>query len=329
VTKGARIHGWRKIAASTWHAPSDPQIYADLDIDASAMLGYVEAVRRRTGVKLTVTHLVAKAVAHTFTLSPDLNGRLHRGRFVPRDRVSVFVSLGGCTDRGAVTVRDADTKSVVDIAREVQPAAVADTRRPLIQADRAGRLLNRLPPALLRVGLRAAACTATDLDLHLTTAERERHPFGSAMVITADMFGVERTYAPLSPYYQVPFMVLVGEVAMRPVAVEARIIARPMVTLTVTLDHRYVDGFHAARVISGIRQYCQHPQAFESPLGAAEAIVTARTTARTTAGTTAGTAGSTSGGSSVRLPTRTPAGAPTGGREPVSAAGGTPPSPST
>src|SRR5674536_371601 len=84
----------------------------------------------------------------------------------------------------------------------------------------------------------SSASAASDVykrQLYLLTAERERHPFGSAMVITADMFGVERTYAPLSPYYQVPFMVLVGEVAMRPVAVEARIIARPMMSLTCLL----------------------------------------------------------------------------------------------
>ena len=42
----------------------DPQFYGDLELDASALLDYLEAVRQRSGVHVTVTHLVGRAVAH-------------------------------------------------------------------------------------------------------------------------------------------------------------------------------------------------------------------------------------------------------------------------
>lgn len=265
---GAPIHGWRKIAVSTWRAPTDPQIYADLDLDATAMLGYLDAARRRAGVQITLTHLVAKGVAHTLALSPDLNGRLHRGRFVPRESIDVFVA-GAAANGSAFTgmlIRNADDRSVIEIATDVTRAARPGGYRSPIQLSPASALLSRLPPRLLRTGLRTAAWGCTDLDISRPRRTGPRHPFGSAMVISAGIFGVDHAYAPLSPYYQVPFLVLVGDVTMRPVAVEGRILPRPMVTLTATLDHRYADGFHAARIVTGLRQYCQHPEAFEPPL---------------------------------------------------------------
>jgi hypothetical protein len=50
----------------------DPQFYGDLELDASALLQYLEAVRASSGVHVTVTHLVGRAVAHGLTVVPEL-----------------------------------------------------------------------------------------------------------------------------------------------------------------------------------------------------------------------------------------------------------------
>jgi pyruvate/2-oxoglutarate dehydrogenase complex dihydrolipoamide acyltransferase (E2) component len=48
-----------------------------------------------------------------------------------------------------------------------------------------------------------------------------------------------------------------------PVAVEDQVVVRPMLTLTATFDHRYVDGFHAAQFAGAVRGYCEAPSRFE------------------------------------------------------------------
>jgi len=63
----------------------------------------------------------------------------------------------------------------------------------------------------------------------------------------------------------VPLLVLVGAVRKMPVVVEDEIVVRPMLTITATFDHRYVDGFHAARFARSVRGYCQAPASFEPP----------------------------------------------------------------
>lgn len=110
--------GWRKIAAATWGHPNDPQIYGDLEIDAEALLAYVDDARRASGVRVTVTHLVGKGVAHGLGENLDVNTRLYRGKFVERDSVDIFfvVSVGGGEDLSGVKVVGADRKSAVEIS---------------------------------------------------------------------------------------------------------------------------------------------------------------------------------------------------------------------
>ena len=41
------------------------------------------------------------------------------------------------------------------------------------------------------------------------------------------------------------------------------IVVRPMLTLTATMDHRYIDGYHAARLARSVRAYFADPAGHE------------------------------------------------------------------
>ena len=57
---------WRRVAASTWSTSDDPSIYGWIDIDATNLLAYVDRLRAQSGERVTVTHVVGKAVARAF-----------------------------------------------------------------------------------------------------------------------------------------------------------------------------------------------------------------------------------------------------------------------
>lgn len=107
-----RLRGWRKLAGSTWAAPNNPQFYGELDIDAAPLTTYLRELREQTGVRVTPTHLVGKAVAHGLTEVPALRARLVRGRAHPRESVDVFfiVSTGDGGDLTGVKIADVDHK---------------------------------------------------------------------------------------------------------------------------------------------------------------------------------------------------------------------------
>jgi 2-oxoacid dehydrogenases acyltransferase (catalytic domain) len=270
-----RVHGWRKLAGAAWGPPTDPQFFGDLEVDAAALLSYVDQARAATGVHVTITHLIGRAVAHGLAEVPELRVRLARGREYDRDSADVFfiVTAGGGQELTGVKVTSADGKSAVDVAREVSDrcAAIDAGRDPDLGRGKA--LLARLPPRLLRAALHAGAWLTSDLNLDLSRFGLPRQAFGGAMITSVGMWGIGHAYSPLAHYYRVPVLVLVGAVRSLPVVVQGQIVARPMLTLTATFDHRYVDGFHAARFAAAVRDYCAAPARFEPalPHGAAPA----------------------------------------------------------
>jgi pyruvate dehydrogenase E2 component (dihydrolipoamide acetyltransferase) len=263
-----KIQGWRKIAAATWGHPNDPQIYGDLEIDATAALAFIDEARRAADVKLSLTHMAGKAIAHALGEHPDLNVRLYRSHFVQRDTVDIFfiVSAEKGAELSGVKVERADEKPVVEIARELQGRAGRIRSGTDEEFGKTKSMLSRTPTRLLGRAMRLAAWITADRDIDMKKQGLPRQAFGSAMVSSVGMFGIQHAYAPLSPYYRVPFLILVGEVALKPVVVEDKIEARPMVTISATMDHRYLDGFHAARLARSARDYLEDPKRFEPAL---------------------------------------------------------------
>ncbi len=262
-----RAEGWRKVASATWRGPLDPQIYGDLEIDATELLAFIEDARAETGAHVTVTHLVGRAVAHALGENPDLNVRKRRGHFIPRDTVAIFfvVAVDGGKDLSGVKVKDADRKSAVEIAEELSDRAGRIRSGADSDFGRSKTLLARTPTPILRLALRFVTWLTCDLGLDLRRFGLRSHPFGSALVTSVGMFGVQHAYAPLSPFYRVPFLALVSEVAEKPVVRDGEIVARPMLTMSATMDHRYLDGSHAARLARSVRGYLEDPRAYEPP----------------------------------------------------------------
>lgn len=261
---------WRKLASATWGRPRDPQIYGDVEVDATAALAFIEDVRAATGVRITVTHLVGKAIAHTFAAHPDLNTRLWRGRFVPRESVDIFfVAAVSGGDLSGVKVRDADAKSVVEIARELEERVQRLRGGDDPQLGATKRLFDALPSRALSPAFRLATWLTMDRDVDLARFGLPREAFGTAMVTSVGMFGIQHAYAPLSPYYRIGFLALVSEVTTKPVVVDGEVVPRPVLNIAATLDHRYLDGSQAGRLARTMRAYLEEPAAVEPPPDAA------------------------------------------------------------
>ncbi len=255
--------GWRKIATSVWGWPKDPQVYGRLDFDAVPVLEAIELIRERSEAHVTTTHLVTRALALAFRDTPSMNTRLARGRFIPRETVDIFVIVAaGGGDLSGVKVRRADQKAAAEIAAEMEER-VEEARAGKGELDRAKRMMEILPPRLLGPSLRLSAFLTSNLHLNLPALGMPREAFGSAMITNVGTFGIAEGWAPLSPIYRVPMIVLVGEIEPRPWAVGDRVEVRPVLPLTATIDHRWVDGYGMAGVVETFKKYLGNPLAHE------------------------------------------------------------------
>jgi pyruvate/2-oxoglutarate dehydrogenase complex dihydrolipoamide acyltransferase (E2) component len=266
-----RVSGWRKLAASMWGPPSDPQFYGEMEVDAGELLRYLEDVRRATGAHVTITHLVGRAVAHGLSAVPRLQVRLEGGREHDRSSIDVFFIVAAPDEElSGVKVTAVDALPVWDVAAEVERRCTAIRTGTDPEFGRTKTMLEGVPGWLLRPAMRLSAFLTTDLDLDLPRLGLPRQPFGGAMVTSVGMWGVTRAFSPLSPYYRLPVLVLVGAVQEKAVVVAGRVVARPMLTLTATFDHRYADGVQAAQFAAAVRDYLVNPAMFEPALPAWE-----------------------------------------------------------
>jgi pyruvate dehydrogenase E2 component (dihydrolipoamide acetyltransferase) len=264
---GTRLHGWRRLAAGAWGPPNDPQFYGDLEVDAAVLQSYLVELRRRTHVHVTVTHLVGKAIAHGLVEVPELGVRLWRGREYRRESTDVFFIVSDDDQLTGVKIASADGKSVVDIARELETRVLEIRAGNDEQLGKTKALMEKLPGPVLKAAIALSSVVTSGLNLDLPQLGLPRQAFGGTMVTSVGGWGVSHAYSPLAAYYRVPLLVLVGAVQEKPVVVAGRVVARPMLGLTATFDHRYCDGLQAVKFAEAVRTYLSHPAAFDSGVG--------------------------------------------------------------
>jgi pyruvate/2-oxoglutarate dehydrogenase complex dihydrolipoamide acyltransferase (E2) component len=61
----------------------------------------------------------------------------------------------------------------------------------------------------------------------------------------------------------VPVYVLVGAIKQQPAVVDGQIVPRPLLTITATIDHRFIDGFQGGTLAKVVRQVLEDPWILE------------------------------------------------------------------
>ncbi len=80
---------------------------------------------------------------------------------------------------------------------------------------------------------------------------------GTFTISNLGMFGVEQFSAVLNPPQAA--ILAVGATVERPVAVEGEVVVRPILTVTLTVDHRAVDGAPAADFLRTVKTFLEDP----------------------------------------------------------------------
>jgi pyruvate/2-oxoglutarate dehydrogenase complex dihydrolipoamide acyltransferase (E2) component len=267
-----RMNTRRKLAIATWGSPNDPNIYGKLTLDAGPALEYLERVRTETGEKASITHLVGRAVALALARTPTLNGRIVFGKYKPHDQVDIsyLVALEEGKDLAKAKIEHADEKTTAMIARELRERAEKLRRREDVDFEKSKGLLRVLPTWLLRPVVHTIGWLTGALGVSFAPLGLERFPFGACIVTSVGMFGLDEGFVPPTPFARVPVYVLVGAVRDRPAVVDGQIVVRPQLTITATIDHRFIDGYQGGMLAKIVREVFADPARFDVVDGAVE-----------------------------------------------------------
>jgi pyruvate/2-oxoglutarate dehydrogenase complex dihydrolipoamide acyltransferase (E2) component len=265
MTDKYRMSTRRKLAIATWRAPHEPNIYGKLTVDAGPAIAYVRRLGQETGEKVSITHLVARAVAVALARTPTLNGRLLLGRYRPHQTVDIsfLVALDEGTDLGNAKIVRADEKSVVDLARELRTRAERLRHGQDSDFEKSKEMLRLLPTWLLRPLVSAMGWLTGAAGLSFRPLGLERFPFGACVITSVGMFGLDEGFVPPTPFARVPVYVLVGAVHEAPAVVDGRVVAQPRLTITATIDHRFFDGYQGGTLVRMLREAFADPERFD------------------------------------------------------------------
>lgn len=266
------LSSFRRIAIGTWRTTHDPSVYGTLALRADPILAYLEAIRQRTGKRVTLTHLMAKAAAIVLAEMPDANAVLRFNRIYLRKKIGVFFQVAledektGEIDLSGTTIFDAHQKSVVAIVDEFESKVSRVRKGQDEQLESSRGMFKKIPPLMLGWVLDLLSFLTVTLNLDLSRFGIPKDPFGSVMVTNIGSLGLEEAYVPLVPYSHVPLLIALGATKEEPVVENGQIVIAKVVRAFATFDHRVLDGAHAAKMAKTLRRIFADPEHELGPL---------------------------------------------------------------
>lgn len=265
LEKKTRVSNFRKIAIGTWRTAYDPSVYGTIELRMEQALAYIEAFRKATGRRLTITHMVGRAVGETLRQTPDANALLRFNRLYLRKRIGVLFQVA-MTDEGsdkidlsAVTLYDVGDKSLKDVVEDFESKVEVVRQRKDPALEKSRNLFQFIPYLLLNLFLRITSFLMFTLNLDLRKLGLPKDPFGSVMVTNIGSLGLDQAYVPLVPYSRVPILLAMGAIKDQPVVEDGEVVPGKVMRISATFDHRFIDGAHAAAMSRILKQWLEHP----------------------------------------------------------------------
>jgi pyruvate dehydrogenase E2 component (dihydrolipoamide acetyltransferase) len=221
--------------------------------------GEVESVPLTSIRKTIARRLTAAWQAPVFqlTVSADMtraNELVSRARELNPDvRVTVTDLLAKLCAQALMRHRDVNVQYTEDALLKLPAAnvgiAVAAPQGLIVPVIRS---VERI--ALAEVAAARAALVDRARENKLTTQDLED---GTFTISNLGMFGVEQFIAVINPPQAA--ILAVGATLDTPVARDGAVVVRPMLTMTLTVDHRAVDGAEGAAFLRTLKQFVEEP----------------------------------------------------------------------
>lgn len=195
-----------------------PHFYLTVDYDVTNLLSIRQQLIDIDGVKVSLNDFIVRAAALALRQHPNINASWGDDAITQHGEVHIGIAVA--TPEGLITpvIRNADQKSVSEIAQEVRALAEKAKNRKLRPEEYQG-----------------ATFTISNL--------------GS--------WGIEEFTAIINPPNSA--ILAIGAAEARPVAIERQLAVRDRMKITMSCDHRVIDGATGAEFLKTLRQYVEQP----------------------------------------------------------------------
>ena len=256
-----RTNAWRKITIGTWPNTGDPSIYGWVDVNADSINETLKHYKEQN-IKISLTTITAKAVAVAIASYPPVNSVVRLGRIYERKSVDIFLQVAP-DDTGenlsGITVRNCDKKSLLEIHNEIKEKAGRIKSGSDKEFEKVRKTMDFIPGVMMSGFLNFMSFLLYGLNFWSPILGSPRDGFGSAMVTSVGMLGLQRGFAPLVPYSRCPIVITIGKIEQKPVIKDGKIEIGDILPICATMDHRLIDGVGASKIFKAFSQYLEKP----------------------------------------------------------------------
>lgn len=268
------LSSFRRIALGTWKTTYDPSVYGCMCLKMDEAMRYRNEFREKTGKRLTLSHMMARAIAAVMQEMPDANAILRFNRIYLRQTIGVFFQVAleddetGEIDLSGATVHGANTMTLEEVYDDFAATLDKVRNKKDENLENTRGMFKKIPYFLLKPVLDMIGFLSYTLNLDLQFLGIPKDPFGSVMVTNIGSLGLEEAYVPLVPYSRVPLLIAMGSVVRSPIVVGDEVKVGQTMRVFATFDHRVLDGSHAAVMSRVLRQWFEDPYTYFGPIPA-------------------------------------------------------------
>ena len=206
-----------------------PQFALTLSADMTQALRLREAIAEQPkaegALRPSITAILVKVVAEALKHHPRANATFKEGQIAVYQHINIGIALGNAAELVVPVIRDADQKSLAQVARQIEAFQEKGKHMRFTVEDLSG---------------------------------------GTFTLSNLGMYGIERFNAILIPGQSA--ILAAGRIVKTPVCgdeyidlEDGTIALRPLIHLTLTVDHRVLDGVQGALFLSEIKHLLENP----------------------------------------------------------------------
>jgi pyruvate dehydrogenase E2 component (dihydrolipoamide acetyltransferase) len=195
-----------------------PHFYLTADFDVTNLISIRQQMVDMTGTKVSLNDFLIRAIALALRQHPNVNASWGDEAITQHGDIHVGVAVA--TQDGLITpvIRNADQKSVSEIATEVRALAEKAKNRKL---------------------------------------KPDEYQGSTFTISNLGAWGIEEFTAIINPPNAA--ILAIGAAKAQPVVIDKQIVVRDRMKVTMSCDHRIVDGAAGADFLKTLRQYIEQP----------------------------------------------------------------------
>lgn len=248
----------RKTSIGTWNQPGDPSVFNNLEVDASKLDNFIEAHNKKyPEARVSYTHIMLKALAYSLKQVKGLNSTIAFGNFIPIDDIDItcLVDIEG-KNLATMVVKDCHRLNILEIKKQISGKVAKLKTRKNKDFNKQMGIVNFFHSSILSMILELCSFLAYHLGLDIELVKIKKRGFGTALITSVANMEIYNSYAPLVPFTKAICVILICKPRMRAMVDENNeFVAKKMMNINATFDHRYCDGNNASVVIKSMYSF--------------------------------------------------------------------------